>query len=146
MKKLVLVVFSLILIVGLYLSAYTLKVYSQECEDPLCIGTIDVPPGVDKYQDAAKANTGADIGIIYFISNLIKIFAVVAGIWTMFNVVLAGYIYLTGSGDSGAHQKVQTQVTNSIIGLILIVMSFTFGGLIGLIFFGDAGFILNPTL
>lgn len=108
----------------------------------LGIGTIDVPPGVDVYQEAS----GAEIGIIYFISNLIKIFAVVAGVWTLFNVVLAGYIYLAGSGDAGAHEKVRTQITNSAIGLILIVLSYTFGGLIGLIFFGDASFILNPTL
>ncbi|MDQ5950947.1 MAG: hypothetical protein QG639_224 [Patescibacteria group bacterium] len=114
--------------------------------DDLGIGTIDTPPGVAEYQAAAEAETGADIGIIYFISNLIKIFAVVAGIWTLFNVILAGYIYITGSGDAGAHQKVQTQVTNSIIGLVLIVLSFTFGGLIGLIFFGDATFILSPRL
>ena len=114
--------------------------------DDFGIGTIDVPPGVEKYQAAAQAKTGADIGIIYFVSNLIKIFAAVAGVWTLFNVVLAGYIYLSSSGDAGSHQKVQTQVTNSVIGLILIVLSFTFGGLIGFIFFGDAGFILNPSL
>lgn len=110
------------------------------------IGTIDTPPGVEAYQQAAQANTGADIGIIYFISNMIKIFAVIAGVWTLFNVVLAGYIYLNSSGDAGAHQKVQTQITNSVIGLIFIVLSFTIGGLIGFIFFGDATFILNPKL
>lgn len=115
-------------------------------QEDLGIGTIDTPPGVAEYQAAAKAETGADIGIIYFISNLIKIFAVVAGIWTIFNVVLAGYIYLTGSGDAGAHEKVRTQITNSVIGLVLIVLSFTAGGLIGFFFFGDATFILQPEL
>jgi hypothetical protein len=114
--------------------------------DDFGIGTIDVPPGVKEYQTAAQAKTGADIGIIYFVSNLIKIFAAVAGVWTLFNITLAGYMYLSSSGDAGTHQKVQTQVTNSVIGLILIVLSFTFGGLIGFIFFGDAGFILNPSL
>lgn len=106
------------------------------------IGQIETPPGVDKYQAAS----GADIGIIFFISNLIKVFAVVMGIWVVFNVILAGYIYLTSSGDASAHDKVRTQITNSVIGLILIVMSYTIGGLIGLLFFGDATFILNPKL
>lgn len=132
-------------LLGIVISAALMPVTISASED-LGIGTIDTPPGVAQYQAAAEAETGADIGLIYFISNLIKIFAVVAGIWTLFNVVLAGYIYLTGSGDAGAHQKVQTQVTNSIIGLLLIVLSFTFGGLIGFIFFGDATFILSPRL
>lgn len=140
MKKLVVLAISFAFLLGMALSN---TVFAS---DDLGIGTIDVPPGVDVYQAAAQSETGANIGIIYFVSNLIKIFAVVAGIWTLFNVILAGYIYLSSSGDAGSHQKVQTQVTNSIIGLILIVMSFTFGGLIGLIFFGDATFILNPKL
>lgn len=138
------------LLVSLFFIAFALVgICSQVfAVDDLGIGTIDLPPGVDRYQAAAAdpANGGAKIGIIYFISNLIKIFAVVAGIWTLFNVVLAGYIYITSSGDAGSHQKVQTQVTNSVIGLILITMTFAFGGLIGLIFFGDATFILNPRL
>ncbi|PIY79620.1 MAG: hypothetical protein COY81_01655 [Candidatus Pacebacteria bacterium CG_4_10_14_0_8_um_filter_43_12] len=114
--------------------------------DDFGIGTIDTPPGVNVYQQAAQDNTGADIGIIYFVSNLIKIFAVLAGVWTLFNVILAGYIYLNSSGDAGSHQKVQTQITNSVIGLLFIVLSFTIGGLIGFIFFGDAMFILSPKL
>lgn len=106
------------------------------------IGQIDVPPGVEKYQEAS----GADIGIIFFISNMLKVFAVVMGVWAVFNITLAGYIYLSSGGDAGAHEKVRTQVTNTIIGLLLIVMSYTIAGLIGFIFFGDATFILNPTL
>lgn len=143
MKKIVVVALLLSLTLGLAFSSKALAATNATDE---ILGTIDVPPGVEEYQASAKAKTGADIGIIYFVSNLIKIFAVVAGVWTLFNVILAGYIYLSSSGDAGAHQKVQTQVTNSIIGLVLIAMSFTFGALIGLIFFGDATFILNPKL
>jgi hypothetical protein len=108
----------------------------------LGFGEIDTPPGVDKMQAAS----GEKIGIIFFISNLITIFTVVLGIWTLFNVVLAGFTYMSSSGDSKAHEQVRTQITNSVIGLILIVMTFTIGGLIGLIFYGDASFILSPKL
>lgn len=139
MKKLLL---TLAMLTGLLGGYFSLLATPISASDNLGIGTIETPPGVDKYQSAS----GADIGIIYFASNLLKIFTVVMGIWVLFNIVLAGYIYLTGSGDAKAHQQVQTQVTNSIIGLILIVLSFTFAGLIGYIFFGDAAFILNPRL
>lgn len=143
MKHFVITLALMLSILSTGLRVLQTTVYAAE---DLGIGTIETPPGVDKYQDAAKAKTGADIGILYFISNLVKVFAVVAGLWTVFNIVLAGYTYLTSSGDAKAHQQVQTQVTNSVIGLMLIVLTFTFGGLIGYIFFGDAGFILNPHL
>lgn len=118
------------------------SVTSVKAANNLGFGTIETPPGVDKIQAAS----GSDIGLLYFISNLITIFSVVAGVWTLFNVVLAGYTYISSSGDSKAHESVRTQITNSVIGLILIVMTYTIGGLIGLIFFGDPAFILNPQL
>lgn len=61
-------------------------------------------------------------------------------------MVLAGYTYISSSGDSKAHESVRTQITNSVIGLILIVMTYTIGGIIGLVFFGDPSVVLSPTI
>lgn len=104
-------------------------------------GTIDAPPGVSSYDKGAGG-----FGLTLFISNLIKLATIAAGLWTLLNIVLAGYEYITGSGDSGAHQKVRQKITMSIIGLAIIVFSYTLMAIIGLIFFGDAGYILSPTV
>lgn len=127
---------------SLFLLSVSAKISFAKAVGNLGFGKIATPPGVGRMQVAS----GEDIGILYFISNLITIFTVILGVWTLFNVVLAGYTYMSSSGDSKAHEQVRTQITNSVIGLILIVMTYTIGGLIGLIFFGDAGFILNPKL
>lgn len=119
-------------------------IHAQTAED-LGIGTIDTPPGVDLYEQAAQAE-GAEIGIIYFMSNMIKLFTVVAGIWVILNGILAGYYFVQSSGDASAVEKARNQITQSAIGLSMIVLAYTFTGLVGLLFFGDAGIFLNPRL
>ncbi|MBP7768521.1 hypothetical protein KA082_01675 [Candidatus Woesebacteria bacterium] len=108
----------------------------------LGIGKIAPPPGVDKIQ----AKSGADIGLIFFLSNMIKLFTVVCGIYAVFNIFLAATNFISSSADASATEKAKNQITNAVIGLFLIVMAFTFTGVAGLLFFGDAAIFLNPTI
>lgn len=103
-------------------------------------GQVKEPPGV------AAFNSGGNIGIIAFASVLIRTATIVAGVWVMINFILAGYTYITSQGDTGAHKKVQEKLTNSVLGLVLIVGSYTLTALISWLLFGDPGFILSPTI
>lgn len=107
------------------------------------IGEIDPPPGVDVQNQRAGGN---EIGIVYFISSLIQIVTVVLGVWVVFNFIVAGYTLVGSGGDSGAFEKARENITQSVIGLILIVMAFTITGLISAIFFGDPTFLLSPRI
>lgn len=109
------------------------------------LGILDEPPGVVKYNTAAGA-TADQPAIIYFLSRMIRLAAVLGGVWVVINIIIAAFFYITGSGDAGAHTKVRNLLTSSLVGLILIVGFYTMGAIIGLIFFGDATFILNPQL
>jgi hypothetical protein len=64
----------------------------------------------------------------------------------MFNIILAGWIYLTSSGDASAHEKVSSKLINSVIGLALVAFAYTIAAAIGFIIFGDAGYIINPDI
>ncbi len=106
-------------------------------------GKIDPPVGVSSYQ----AKVGADeIGIIAFASNLVRLITIVAGIWMMINFITAGWIYLTGEGDSSAGEKVSKKILNSVMGMAIIAFSYTIAAIIGLLIFGDASYIIQPTL
>jgi len=105
------------------------------------IGQIEKTPGLDRFDSQAGG-----IGLLLFISTLMRLATIIAGVWVLFNILLAGYTYLTSSGDSGAHSKVQNKVTLSIMGLILIVITYTVIGIISFFFFGDASYILNPVI
>jgi hypothetical protein len=106
-------------------------------------GSIEEPAGVDKYNAQAGAN---GLGLMVFISNILRLGGIVAGLWVFMNFILAGWTYITAAGDTGAAKKVQDKLTMSVIGLVLIVASYTLAAMLGLLLFGDAGYILNPTI
>lgn len=103
-------------------------------------GTITKPPGVENFGGAGE------IGILVFLSNLLQLGTVIAGLWVLLNFILAGFEYISSQGDSGAHAKVREKITNSVIGLIIIAVAYTLVAVIGLILFGSASYFLNPTL
>lgn len=109
------------------------------------IGAIEAPPGVVKFNEQAGAGS-QNIGLIIFFSNIIKFVTVIAGLWTMLNFILAGFTYITSSDDSGAISKIGGKLTLSVVGLAIIVASYTIAAVLGLIFFGDASFIINPKI
>src|SRR5258708_24724100 len=109
-------------------------------------GQVSPPPGVDQFNKAAGVGGVSGIGIILFISNLIKLATIIAGIWVLFNFITAGYIYITSGGDSAANNKVKDQLTSSVLGLIVIVGAYTVIALISYFLFHDPGYILNPSI
>lgn len=109
------------------------------------IGTIDKPEVIKAFD--AKGNVGEDqIGILYFMSTIITYLTVIAGIWSFANVLLAGYTYITSSGNSQTHTKVRDRLTMSVLGMVLIVTVYAIAGILGTIFFGNASYFLNPTI
>ncbi len=102
-------------------------------------------PGIYKYNPGSQ-NTSESIGIVLFASRLLRIFTIVCGIWFMFNMIYAGYLFITSSGEAAVFNKFKESLLYSMIGLIIIATAYLIAGLIGAVFFGDAGFIIRPTL
>lgn len=103
------------------------------------MGTVDVPPGVKEF-------AAGPAGLIVFISNMIKLISVIAGLFGLFNIISAGYTYLSSGGNAKATEGAMNQLTYSLIGLMIIVGAFTITALISLLLFGDATYILNPRI
>lgn len=104
------------------------------------IGTITPPPGTREYMRGGTENQ-----LLPFISTLLTVATVVAGLWVLINVILAAIGAITASGDAQAMSKVRTNLTNSFIGILLIVLAYTLAALAGAIFFGDPTLFINPT-
>ena len=109
------------------------------------IGKATPPQGVIDY-NFEVAQSGGRIGVILFVSRILKIMTILAGIWVMANFIMGGIDFITNAGNTETMSKVKDKLTYSLIGIILIVSAYTVAGIIGLVFFGDAGFILNPDL
>lgn len=78
------------------------------------------------------SNFGADIpldstygeGLGFWISRAIQYSIVIAGIIFFLKLVSGGFSYLTSAGDSGKIQAATKEITNALIGLILVISVF----------------------
>lgn len=85
-------------------------------------------------------------GLIVFISNILQLLAVAAGLFAFFNLIIAGFTYISAGSDSKKTSEAWSRIYMSLIGLLLIVGSYAIAAIIGVVFFGDPGFILNPKI
>jgi hypothetical protein len=85
-------------------------------------------------------------GFVQFLTNILRLIFVVAGIYAFINFILAGFQYMSAAGDSKALSAAWNRIWNSLLGLILVIGSFAIASLLSQIIFGRADFILNPTL
>lgn len=68
------------------------------------------------------ANKDASLGII--ISEFLKYFFPFAGLALFVYLLIGGFTYLTSGGDQKAMEKAQGQITNSVVGFVIIFVAF----------------------
>ncbi len=68
------------------------------------------------------------------LSVSIGVMTVIAGIWFMIQIFLAGIEWLSSSGEKQAIQNAQKKIVNSVIGLLIVVISYGLMLTIGYIF------------
>lgn len=83
-------------------------------------------------------------GLGMFITNILRLFFVVAGIMALFNFVIAGFKFINAGGDAKAVSAAWDKIWQSLMGLVIIVGSFAIAAIFGQLIFGRADFILNP--
>jgi hypothetical protein len=101
-------------------------------------GTIRPPAVIQSY--------GTSGGLVVLTSNLLRLAVIVGGLLALFNIVMAGYTYLTSSGDSKAHEKVMSKLTMSLWGIVLMIMAPALMAIAGWVLFKNSMYFLNPTL
>jgi hypothetical protein len=87
-------------------------------------------------------------GLIVIVSNLVRFAIVMAGVYTLFNLIIAGYGYLSAGGDPKAIQKAQERIWRSFLGLAITAGSFVVAAIIGYLVFGadNWNLLINPTI
>lgn len=85
-------------------------------------------------------------GLILFLTNILRFVFVAAGVFAFINLIVAGFTYMGAGGDAKQLTQAWNRIWQSLLGLIIVVGSFALAALFGYLFFGDAGFILNPKI
>jgi hypothetical protein len=102
------------------------------------VGTIDNPLLAPSYGDIT--------GLGLFISNILRLFFVVAGILALFNFMISGFQYMSSAGDPKALQQAWNRISLSLVGLVIMVGSFVLAAIFGQLIFGDPTFMLSPVI
>lgn len=92
----------------------------------------------------AAAETG-DTFLAYFIT-LWKALITVGALIVIVMFLWGAIEWISAGGDAGKVSKARDKITQSVIGLIILVGSFVIIGFVGQLFFGDSFDILNLTL
>ena len=117
-----------------------LATFLAACND--AIGCISPPANIPNAVDPSGKLTG----VVVFINSILRLVFVVAGLWGFFNLILAGFGFLSAGGDPKNVEKAWTKIWQSLLGLLIIVASFLLAAVIGIILFKDPSAILNPRL
>lgn len=96
--------------------------------------------GVGKFQDAATI-TDPKTSFGTLITSLITTITVVGGLAFLIYFIVGGLKWITAGGDKAKVTEAQTQITQALVGLIIIVVSYFLVGIIGSVLGLN---ILNP--
>jgi len=95
------------------------------------------------------ASTGygnVDTGLPSFVSNVITILFVAAGIYAFFNLMIAGFSYITAAGDEKKIAAATYSINMSLMGLVVMVGAAAVTGVVSYLLFGNAAAILSPNI
>jgi hypothetical protein len=103
-------------------------------------GTIKAPDSAFKDSATPQAAIGNLIQLV------IWILIIGAGIYALFNLVLAGYSFMSAGDDSKKVSGAWAMIYQTMIGLAVAAGSFVLAAIFGQLIFGKWDFILNPTI
>jgi hypothetical protein len=89
-------------------------------------------------------NTDNGNGLFLLLNNLFKLVGVIAGVFFVVQIILAGFGYLSASGDPKKTEAAFATIWQSLIGLAIVSVSFVLASFIGKILGIDN--ILTPTI
>ena len=99
-------------------------------------GNINPPP--TKYKILSEG------GLTDFISNLLIFIITIAGLFTLVNFIIAGYLYMSSNGEPQKLIAAGNKILQSLIGLAVISGAFIIAGIIGHVFFNNPAFLFKP--
>jgi len=103
-------------------------------------GTIPQPSALSKFGTVEEGGVGI------FLNRILVVLVILAGVYSVFNLVLAGYAFLSAGDDpkkvAGAWQKISL----TLLGLAFAAGAFVLAGIFGQLIFGDPNAILKPSI
>jgi hypothetical protein len=104
-------------------------------------GSVTMP---DKLKTIYSDQPGPAFGKLIQFS--LRALVVGAGIYALFNLVLAGYSFMSAGDDSKKVSGAWAQIYQTMIGLAFSAGAFVLAAIFGQLIFGDPLFLLKPSI
>lgn len=85
-------------------------------------------------------------GLIIILTTLVRTSIIAAGLFTFFNLIMAGYGFLSAGGDAKAVGKAWEKIYMSLIGLLVSAGAVLLAAVFGWLIFGDPTAITSPQI
>ena len=96
--------------------------------------------------DSAFSAGAPEQAIGNLIQLVIWLLIIGAGVYALFNLVLAGYSFMSAGEDSKKVAGAWAMIWQTMLGLAVSAGAFVLAAIFGQLIFGDPTFILNPTI
>ncbi len=87
-----------------------------------------------------------DTGLPSFITNVVTVIFVGAGLFAFFNLMIAGFSYISAAGDTKKIEAATQSINMSLMGLVVMVGAAAITGIVSFVLFGSATAILQPSI
>lgn len=114
------------------------KVYAQTSLG----GTIG-GAGLGPFGSVGGGSTSGLTAITKIVSSVIGVMTVVAGLWFLFQITIAGIAWISAGGEKSKLTEAKDRLTNAFIGLVIVVAGWAILALAGQ-FLGYDILISNP--
>jgi hypothetical protein len=85
-------------------------------------------------------------GLFVLLNNLLKFTIVIAGLYAFWNIIAAGYMFMSAGGDAKAVGKAWDKIWQSLVGLLIVAGSFVLAAVFGWLIFKDPSALITPRI
>jgi hypothetical protein len=83
---------------------------------------------------AMAGSTASLTGIVNGISSIIGLLTVIASIWFLFQILFAGYQWISAGGEPKKLQEARDRIVHAFIGMVIVVAAWSMLALVGQFF------------
>jgi len=114
--------------------------FLAQSQSPNPFGQITAPAALSGYGSSPSMAIGG------LIERVLQLMIIGAGIYALFNFVLAGYDFLSAGEDVKKVAGAWAKIWQTALGLAFVAGSFVLAAIFGQLIFNDPTFILNPRI
>jgi len=103
-------------------------------------GKIEAPAGIKKFGSVEQGGLGV------FINMIFNLLVVVAGLYAVANLILAGYAFMSAGDDPKKVQGAWSKIWQTLLGLAVAAGAFVLAAIFGQLLFGDWDALLKPVI